>query len=116
MSGHNDYSPYWWWTENEDWLKVTVIAAPVFIVLGLALISYKLYERRTPSYIYKPGDGTAVYNAVYKPTTCAMDDECCDGGHLVVVGPQSPSVMTVVTEQEESLLKHHHHHHKTVQD
>lgn len=94
--GHKDvYNSYWWWEDKDDWFKVTVIAAPVFVVLGAVLISYRLYARRRTSYIYTP----PVANAVYKSTTCVNN---CKHEHAVDVGPHSPAV---ISEQMEPMLK-----------
>lgn len=100
MSGNaiytSTYSPYWWWEDNDNWLKATIIAAPVFAVLGAILISYRLYARRR-TYIYTPP--VITEDAVYKPTTCGLKRH---KEIAVEVGPDSPSV---IIEQIQPMLK-----------
>lgn len=79
MVSSPDYSSYPRWTANsEDWLRVSLIAAPFMILFGLVLITYRLCGRRA-LYIYKPPTQTTqchsgVYEPVYKTTTCAVGD------------------------------------------
>lgn len=98
---YDAYSSYWWWEEKDDWFKVTIIAAPVFIVLGAVLISYRLYARRRTSYIYTP----PVADAVYKSTTCGIDDTkryVANNERAMEIGPHSPSVLI---DQMQPMLK-----------
>lgn len=102
MSGNTNiytsaYSPYWWWEDKDDWLKATIIAAPVFAVLGAVLISYRLYARRRTSYIYTPP--VVAEDAVYKPTTCGLKRH---KELTVELGPDSPSV---IIDQMQPMLK-----------
>lgn len=99
MASHND----WWITDGDDWLKATLIAAPILIVFGLILIAYRLHGKRTSSYIYKPGSQTRIYGSVYEPTTCAIDENVCSDEeiHATVAYPHSPSVLTMSKEQQQ---------------
>lgn len=105
MSGQNNayngaYSPYWWWEDKDDWFKVTIIAAPVFVVLGAVLISYRLYAKRRTSYIYTP---PVADDSVYKSTTCGMDGKrYVVNERAVDLGPHSPSV---IIDQMQPMLK-----------
>ena len=67
---------YWWIDTNQDWLKITFIAAPLMRVVGLMVITYRICSQRS-SPIYKPSSTaqrSLSYNSVYNPTTCAFDD------------------------------------------
>lgn len=101
------YNSYYWWTNNrEDWFRVTLIAAPLMIVFGLVLITYRLCSRRS-SYIYKPCSHTQMtqtaqchtrlYEPVYKTTTCAINDNY-NATTEHVLGPQDSSVIGKDTE------------------
>lgn len=105
----NSYYSYYWWTNNrEDWLRVSLIAAPLMIIFGLVLISYRLCGRRA-SYIYKPCAHTqmtktsqchsSVYQPVYKATTCAINDTNYNGVTTEhELSPQDSSVVGRDTE------------------
>lgn len=91
MVDHNDYySNYWWINGKGDWLKITLIAAPLMIVFGLVLITHRICSRQSPARIYKPCLHlySPPYDPVYVPTTCAFDDTRYDvnkqhGEHVI---------------------------------
>lgn len=77
MVDRNDYyNNYWWINHKDDWLKITLIAAPLMIIFGLVLITHRICSRRSSSHIYKPCSHLYVplYDPVYVPTTCAFDE------------------------------------------
>lgn len=95
MAGHNEdtyyyYSNYWWINPKEDWLKITLIAAPLLIVCALVLITHRVCSTRT-SRMYTPCSAphAALYNPVYRPTTRAFEDTRCamnnhDGEYVIM--------------------------------
>lgn len=83
MFNHDEYYSGYWWIDNEDdWLNISLIAAPLMIVFGLALlITHKTCSKRASSPIYTPCSRvhSLQYDAVYVPTTCNCDGVRCDG-------------------------------------
>ncbi|KAJ7984094.1 hypothetical protein DPEC_G00363770 [Dallia pectoralis] len=63
MVGHNEYyGSYWWINNKNDWLTVTLIAAPALIVFGLVLVTHRICSVRL-SKMHKPC--SPWYNPVY---------------------------------------------------
>ncbi|KAK2814708.1 hypothetical protein Q5P01_000542 [Channa striata] len=56
----------WWFTEDE-WVKYSLIAAPLMIVFALALITIRACRKR--SYIYKPPCDHGLSGSLYGLTT-----------------------------------------------
>lgn len=56
----------WWFTEDE-WVKYSLIAAPLMIVFALALITIRTCRKR--SYIYKPPCDHGLSDSLYGLTT-----------------------------------------------
>lgn len=83
MFNHDEYySSYWWIYNKDDWLNISLIAAPLMIVFGLALlITHKTCSKRASSLIYTPCSRvhSLQYDAVYVPTTCYCDEIRCEG-------------------------------------
>lgn len=94
-----DEYTYWWIGDNDSWLNVGLIVAPLTIVFGLALIAYKVYSKPSsprPN-IYKPCSHLhSQHNTVYVPTTRALDgcDELNDV-HIPLLNAKDASVLGV---------------------
>ena len=66
------HSGYRWIDGGDYWLEIIVIAAPLMVLFGV-LIAHRVYNRKSPSPIYKPCHYSHSYEPVYVPTTCTFD-------------------------------------------
>lgn len=99
MVQENAFS-YWWLTSEDDWIRVSLIAAPIMIVFGvIATISYVCHRKRSPKMIYNPCGlhaNMSPYQPVYMPTTCKLSDHA----HVQFVRAQDSVVMGSDSEEQ----------------
>lgn len=79
---------YYWWLTDDDWIRVSLIAAPIMVLVGVLATVFIMKKARRKN-IYRICNSTHVgYNPVYMPTTRKMTQKaCCE------VKPQDSSIL-----------------------